>query len=348
MEKNQYNTSLPAVGLLNLSIKKNKKKNNCDNLKMYNTCYINSSIQCLFHLDKFINKIVNCSIEGNLTKATKNLIYNMKNNNQYLKLSVSEIKETMVDLDEKYNDNQQEDANEFISDYLNLLIEETRIKNDNLMNSINFNNFKYEEAYFHFINKFYKKGSSFISELFEGILRTENFCKICKSTFSIKYHPFNILNLPLCNLITKYKKKPLEMSDIFEQFILQKKISNKICSKCEKEIYTKTDIYKFPYYLILYFERNDGNYYIENKINDLNQINLTNFLYKKDNLENINYNLKGVIYYYSFDKKSGHYSASSLINNRWYYFDDDYIEDSEKMAECKNENIIIAFYEKNN
>lgn len=124
--------------------------------------------------------------------------------NPNLKLSVLEIKEAMVDIDEKDNDSQQEDAYEFISDYLNLLHQETKIKNDNLMN---LNNYNYEVEYLHFINKFYKKGSSFVLELFNGILITKTFCKKCDSIISIKYHPFNILNLPLCNLKKKMQKK---------------------------------------------------------------------------------------------------------------------------------------------
>lgn len=136
------------------------------------------------------------------------------------------------------------------------------------------------------------------------------------------------------------------MNDLFRQFILEKEVSNRICRKCKEKIYTKTDIYKFPYYLILYFERNDENYYIENKINNLKEINLTIFLYQNDNSQKINYNLKGVIYYYSFDEKSSHYSLSSLINNKGSYFDDDYFEYSEEMVDYENENLIIAFYEK--
>jgi ubiquitin C-terminal hydrolase len=49
MNNNKKEFILPPVGLLNLS-RQRQNKNNYS--KLYNTCYINASIQCLFHLEE--------------------------------------------------------------------------------------------------------------------------------------------------------------------------------------------------------------------------------------------------------------------------------------------------------
>lgn len=331
---------IPPVGLVNLSRKDQKKYKKLKNSNLYNTCYINSSIQCLFRLDKFINKILNCS-GGKLVEATKNLIKDMKNKCNIL--SVSAIKEAMIQFDEKYNSINPEDANEFISDYLDGLFQETLIKDNNINNEIKINK-NWDENFFHFLNKFYKNGKSFISDLFYGILRTENKCQTCNYSFWIKYHSFNILDLPLNNL--QNEKNIIEMEEIITNFISKKEVLSITCKKCKENIFTKTEFYKLPNYLILYLERNGTNY-IKNNINILESIDFNYFL-EKNEPNNICYNIKGIIYYSFLENNKTHYSSSCLIENKWYYFDDNNYEISEKMFEYENDYPIILFYEKEN
>jgi ubiquitin C-terminal hydrolase len=256
-------------------------------------------------------------------------------------LSVLEIRKAMGEFDSKYNDNNPEDANEFISDYLNALRKETGIKDKNLINEIGA-----DENYTNFLKKFYKKGTSFITDLFFGTLRTENFCiNKCNETFSVKYNSFSILDLPL-HYLAKNKKKSLEIEDIIERFVREKEISDMSCKQCGGKFYIKTDIYKFPYNLIIYLERKDDNYYIENDINIKTTIDLSNFLYK-EKTEKACYNLKGVIYYSFLGNNLSHYSASCLIGNEWYYFDDEYYESNKEYVEYEGDNPILLFYEKN-
>lgn len=327
--------NIPPTGLLNSSrqISKKKKKKS----KLYNTCYINSSLQCLFHLKGFINGILNCS-KGNVSKATKKLIDNMKNKkNKDKKLSVLEIKKAMGEFDSKYNDNNPEDANEFISDYLNALHKENGIKDLNLINEITD-----DENYNKYLEKLYKKGTSFITHLFYGILRIENYCiNKCKETFLVKYSSFNILDLPLYYLEIN-NNQTLEIEDIIERYVKKKEISKMSCKKCGGKFYIKTNIYKFPNNLIIYFERNDDNNYIENDINIKKTIDLSNFIYREKTGKAC-YNLKGVIYYSFLDNDVSHYSSSCLIGKDWYYFDDDNYENNTKYYEYKNP--ILLFYE---
>lgn len=339
MIENKNHIFIPPAGLINLSRKDQKKYKKYKNSNLYNTCYINSSIQCLFRLDEFINKISNCS-GGKLVEATKNLIKDMDNGRKIL--SVSEIKEAMSEYDEKYVGIKPEDANEFISDYLDALLEETQIKDNNINNEIIINN-ACDENFLHFLNRFYKNGKSFISDLFYGILRTENKCKQCNFSFSIKYHSFNIMDFPLNNNL-KNKNDSFEIEDLITKFISEKEVLNTRCKKCKNIIYTKTVFHKLPKYFILYFERNGTNY-IENDINYLKTINFNYFLEKKESKNNC-YKLKGIIFYSFLEDNNTHYSSCCLIGNKWFYFDDNHYVSSEEIIEYKEDYPIILFYEK--
>ena len=186
--------NVPPVGLLNFSRKDQKNRNYNNYKQLWNACYINASIQCLFRLDEFVKNIKKYE-GGDLVKATRKLMkdmINFKKQKEYC--SVFDIKRAMGKNNELYNENKEGDANEFISNYLNDLIEETKdtgelkwscSSNDEIL----FNKFK---------DKFIqRKGTSFILELFYGILRTEKYCNKCKNTTSLKFNAFNILEMPI-------------------------------------------------------------------------------------------------------------------------------------------------------
>jgi ubiquitin C-terminal hydrolase len=330
----KYNNNIPIVGLLNFSKSVINKINlNNDNSNLYNICYINASMQCLFRIDEFVDKILLFN-GANLSRATKKLIYSMINKEP--NLSASNIKSIMGEFNDIYKENNPEDAHVFIINYLNILLKETfdETKISKLMYE-NYNNQDLQK----FFNKFYKlfigknikKGTSFIFDLFYGILKIYKFCKNCKSSNSVKLNSFNVLEMPGYNK----KKKTLNIRDIFIEFLSEKE-TNIICEKCHSKLISKTDIYILPKCLIIYFGYN--NYEYEYKKNNI-QI-ASEFSFKK-----CNYMLKGIIYHRAFGK-SGHYSASCYVNDDWYYFDDNYTNEERKSF--INGKPIILFYEKTN
>ena len=119
----KYNNNIPIVGLLNFSKSVINKINlNNNNSNLYNICYINASMQCLFRIDEFVDKIL--LFDGtNLSGATKQLIYNMINKEP--NLSAANIKSIMGEYNDIYKENNPEDAREFIINYLNILLKET-------------------------------------------------------------------------------------------------------------------------------------------------------------------------------------------------------------------------------
>ena len=347
---NTSDTSIRCVGLSNFSRKNLKKKDYQNyNAILYNTCYINSTMQCLFRLDGFVNNISR-ALGKELTKATLNLINDMmcaKSKN----LSVLEIKQAMIKVDEKYKQNNPEDVNEFISNYINALHEENLDKCSSLeVDKIKLLSEDDKKSFINFYDKFYlKKGESFVLETFYGILRTESYCLKCETIFSVKFHAYNILEIPIYELI-KNKYEILDMKEILEKYRSTKEVKNSTCSKCKINTFIRTDILTLPKCLLIYFERNEENNYIWNDINILKEINLHDYLYNKDpNNSDYYYKLKGVIYYSFLKDDLGHYTASCLINNKWIYFDDTFIEEQKNLKNrYEDEKPVLLFYEKIN
>lgn len=333
--------NLPPFQLLNLS-RLSKKQSNQYNSNLYNTCYLNAVIQCLFHLEEFIYTILNCS-GGELLYSTKKLINKIKEN-KINKLSVLEIKNAMINYNDEYCGIDFGNSKKFLLDYLNGLSQETLIQDHNKLNTIE-NNIL-DTNYYNFLMKFYKKGHSLISDLFCGVFTTENYCKKCNKILSFTYHSFKIIDLPLYNLAKNNNYISLDIVCLFNEFFSEKEILNLFCENCNKKYYTKTNIYSFPKYLIIYLERKVDNYYIKNDIFNYEVLKFTNIQNSKK-IDNFEYNLKSIIYYSYLSKNIGHYSASCSIKDEWCYIDDnEFYFLSDCRSKYKEDNPIILFYEK--
>ena len=344
----------------------NYQKNNGSNL-----CFMNSSIQCLSHLISFREWIIKFNFSTNkgnknLLMETKKLFEEMKNENYPLKSNVLGIKKVMSEVDERYKYNNQEDANEFISIFLDELLEETKCGLETKENKT-FKNKIEEDAYNKIWRKFYsKKGGSFLVPLFYGLLKTEKKCNECDGIISIDFNTFNMLELSIYN----YKDlESVKLEKILSDFY-GKKLSNKnkqYCYKCKNETtnYNITTIYSLPKYLIIYFGRTIDNEYINLNIEYGKTLKLSPYIrapkkYKNDNSDLFNieskesefddnkneYSLCNIIHYNSsYNSKSGHYTATCLCDDDWYHFNDSFISEENEISDFYNREIIL-FYEK--
>ena len=262
---------------------------------------------------------------------------NHKNGSNNCNLSVKEIKMEMGKIDDRYNYNRQEDANEFISNFLDALYKETS------QNKYTIENFYYKdslekEAFDKFKIKFYdRKGYSKLNDLFYGIYITEKYCGCRK--ISVKFNAFNVIELPIYKFNNdKGDYATLDIKEILDSHFSKSKIYDSICENCHKDVYIKTSINKLPENLIIFFGRTANGKYIPNRI-EYQHMDLTNYLHK--NCKKKNYKLSGVIHYISFGKKIGHYTASSKCNGEWFNFDDTIVS----KAHALNSNEIILFYD---
>ena len=288
-----------------------------------------------------INQDINTN--GQLTKEFKNILYEIENNEKERIMSPDRLKRVMANIDERYNQNHQEDANEFISFFLKALISETAIKNK-VIEKIEVYDKNDQEAFNKFYKKFYiKNGYSFILELLYGIIKTEKKCKSCKKINFVKFSSFNILDLPIYNLAKSDKNKILYLKEILRDYLLEYKNNGFPCIECKQnEVYTNNAIYSLPKYLIVFFARIVEKEYFYNEIKYPEEFNFNEYTNNKIKIKpNYNYKLQCVIEH-SGGAYSGHYTALCRIyDNCWYDFSDSYGSIHSKGFESKNAIILL-------
>lgn len=320
-----------------------------------NNCYLNSSLQLLTRIDEFKNYILNfkeIQTENNETKG--NLILEFKkmlrtiesSNNNHLIIDPSELKRIMGYVDSRYFEDNQEDSNEFISNFIDALLWETgntkkveeKIKNLNLVDEDEKN------AYISFYKKFYKRrGYSFILDLFYGINKTNKLCKACNKIFTIKFNSFNMIELPIFDLANKTNNNYLTFDEILNKYLEYNKIKS-ICKYCknEEEIYSKISFYTLPKYLIISFGRSINNKYVYTDIKYNDTIRIKSEFY---NIE-YNYKLECVIQH-SGGANSGHYSAlcpKDTSNKIWYRYSDEDCNQDDSNTNFQSKIAIILLY----
>ena len=313
-----------------------------------NTCFMNSSLQGILHCEEYNNKM-----KENQSQLTKELV------KEYLKIlesiesgkeiiDASNIKIILSKVEEKYKTNEQCDANEFITIFLNQMLNELKgiepLSNNNFPNNINDQEMKKQ---FERLNKlFINKNNSFLIDLFYGKLIKEIYC-IKGHRISIKFQIYNIIELPIMEYINNDKTNKVELIDLLKEYQKEHNIDEKIeCNECGKEVkcYSKTTIFNIPKYLILFLNQDLKRY------TNLQFVDFKETLETKDFVKNMDlnkeYNLIGLIDYYG-NREYGHYTASckNLKDNNWYYISDTYISKIDDFNEIKSKNAFILFYE---
>ena len=287
-----------------------------------NNCYLNSSLQLLTRIKEMKYEIIN--YKGNINSETitngqlfiefKKILENIENRKN--PISPKRLKKVMGKIDERYFQNNQEDANEFISNFLDGLLDETGDKKS-LPAPLEITNEVELEAYKKFYKRFYKlKGDSFLLDLFYVILKTQKVCKDC-SKFSIKFNEYNIIELPIYELAKKNRNKELEFKEILSNFFRKNENIDGKCKYCgSNNIYELTNLYKLSKYLIFYFGRTVDDEYINNTIIYPEEIDLEVDGITKYKLQCIIEHSGGAHY--------GHYTSLCFISKakKWYNFSD--------------------------
>ena len=313
-----------------------KKQFNVFGLKnLGNTCFMNSSLQCIFNSKKLIENIEKINTENNnKLRLTKEIILLEKEIEKGGKiLDPRNIKDILAETIEKYRYNEQNDANEFIIIFLNQLLKELYEIGKYDPGKIPINEMELD-AFNKLEKKFFLKNKCFLLNLFYGRLKKEYYCEnghLCL----VKFNNFNSLTL-------HPKNEKNELIDLLKLYQGDKKIDDTIfCNICKtkKNYSIKTTIYNIPEYFIINLEKE--------KLNSPNEIKYPKILETKDFMDSNNnerYSLISFVVYYG-DKNFGHYIAKCDINNNWYYISDTIFRNIDQ-SEISDKSAKILFYEK--
>ena len=215
-EKNKIEKEkFPVLGLTNLG----------------NSCYMNSSLQCLFATkelsdffiynfsEKYINKKNILGSGGILTLGYINLLLNINNttNNKYYSPELFKI---ILGLSStKFEGNEQEDAHEFISYLLDVFHEDmNRVMNKSNSEEKNIkykNDMTEDEKSIIDWNNFLRRNQSVLIDLFYGQLKSSVICPLCKFK-SINFNSFLSLELSI-NQEKNYHLINIEFIDYFSE-----------------------------------------------------------------------------------------------------------------------------------
>ena len=313
-----------------------------------NNCYMNASLQILSRVNKLIEKIKEIKQNTPLIDEFKLLLIKIQKGEK--RIDTIGIKRVLSEINDNYKNDNQEDANEFISIFLNTMLEETKKSSDKFPKiDIDKNDIDGKKAYDKICRRFYqKKGGSFLVDLFYGLLKEETICPKCKTRISVNFDIYNILELP----INEFKNKcDVDLKDIINSFYGKaiEFTENENCPKCGEidKVNNITTICTLPKYLIIHFRRTVNNRYISININYGDKIYIPKNILDCSNDKNLklHYSLRGVIEH-SGNNISGHYRAICLNNEdqSWNTFSDTNIT---TCTNYKSKIAIILLYELN-
>ena len=309
----------------NKAYKPNKPKNKTEEpIGLYNVnlnCYMNSVIQCLFHMSEFSDYFIDNNFsqdEQPISSELKNIFIKLKNRNKGKPFELNKFKELMGEYDDSFLGSNGADAADLLSYIFSSLSAE--FYDDNIINNG---------------NEILDESNE--NEVFKETLRISN--QKCinnilyfynKSTYLCKNNHINysfesgiILEFNILDINEKitHKNKIL----LKDCFINNKKNLNNYefyCSKCQKDSIgnLKTNLYMTKDYLIIMLNYGK-NKNLKLKVIYDEYINIEEFVEKKNNEY---FKLIGAIFHYGDSSPSGHYVSycRNKNNNKFYNFND--------------------------
>ena len=367
---------------LSLDLKNNKKKNLNENTKsdsqstkelteeeiisnskygfknLGNTCYINSSLQILFHIPEFVELIKGCSdFDDNIIESIYSIfqeIINLKKTNTN-KYSINPKKFLKLFLEnhysDYYNNYNQLDSEMFLEDLL-WDINEELLQLTPIELNLPKPNTKKEEEYFEYLKELQEEIYFKMKDLFYVTFIHEKKCEKCQYvTYYFDDSPGLKLNFENINY---YKKIDL-MTLICENFKDPIKIKSSIdCENCRqsKNIIETTRIAKLPKILILSLQKTNKNntrkylwdvkYDEEFGIKEIVDQDLSKddpALYQHFAINN----------HCGYSPISGHYWSSIFLEKyrAWYCFDDERVSKENRLT-YSSTNYILFYKQKHN
>ena len=357
----------------------NKKPNKPIGLIGINSnSYLNSLLQCLYHIPELTNFFILDKNFLNLTEEFflkgENIILNdieinkdslsfkyleilyhlfhKKQNDKYIGYySSKNILEYIQNKEPKEFEKNKGNSPKILCDYFIKKLKEETNEKENIINLQNNNLFdsllqNEETLYEKYLTDFKFKNKSIIDQFITGIKLKNIYCEDCKESEQI-FNDFYYLNFSL-EKVGKHmenKFKNIDLNECFKYYFCNQKYE-KICNKCGKNNnnFVSYKICLSPKILIIFLEntKEKGSLFkIDMEIN-INE-------YSKE--KNEGYKLIGMISFFQKDGSKGSYQAYCYSDefNKWYYLFDEYVDEVDdfyKYIEKTKSVPYILFYRK--
>ena len=338
------------------------------------TCYMNATLQCLAHIKRITEHILNYRKEGKLENKKKNKlseaysevvqeIWKPKDKTKK-SFAPKRFKQVLGEMNELFSPTAANDAKDLLIYFVEQMHSElnnTTEKNLNLIMPDDMNPMNQKQVLECFVKEFTKKYNSVFSHYCYGSNVSSTFCYGCK-TSKYSYQCFSFLIFPLLEakkncIITRglnqfnYNSYILNIEDCFNynQKIEVFNGSNQMyCNVCQasKDSQMQTRISTAPLVLILILNRGKGNLDFREPFIFWESINLTNYLEfrEADNM----YYLSGVVSHMGDSGPSGHFIAYCRMaeNMKWYCYNDSLVNESSFQEINSRGTPYILFYQK--
>ena len=196
---------------LDYLLKKDKNHGVCGGHNLGNTCYMNSSIACLSNCSELtayfltgkykqsINKKNKQGLQGKLANAWFDLLKDYWETKSRAG-NPSSVKSTVAKKVKKFGGFNQQDSNEFMTEFLSLLNEDLNKSDKKEYRELKEKGEKESELECakRFWNLHLERNDSIITDLFSGLLKSDVICSECGFD-NITFDPFNTLNLAIPN-----------------------------------------------------------------------------------------------------------------------------------------------------
>ena len=347
------------------------------------TCYMNSTLQCFFHIKKFTDffrynpQIRNDNRTTTLSYSFRKIIDDLHSNNNdsgdnnNSSISPYEFKEKISNMNPLFRGISANDAKDLVNFIIMTLHEELNKSPKNKNNFINYNKFIVQRnekiTLYNFLKDFNNNNNSIIKDLFYAINGTMTQCSNCFNilynyqvyfflVFPLeeirKFKLYNNFNNNQLNIINNSNNNEVSLFDCFNyetKINLMSGVNNMYCNNCKinTSCSMKTNLVNGPEILILLLNRGKG---IEFNVKIIfgEYLNLYNYiLYKNTGYK---YKLIGVITHLGESGMGGHFIAycRDPINGEWNKYNDAIVTD---VIDFQNEvinfaNPYLLFYQK--
>ena len=350
---NKFEANLHKVGLKNLG----------------QTCYMNSSLQCLANIDIFLEKLLidlsklNNQNTETFTKAFFILLYQLKTSKEKY-LDPSNFKSSLGKFNSLFEGNNASDAKDLILFILQRLHLELKPIKNNSNGQMNF--YQQEQISlddnisFECFNNDFKSSKSCVSETFHGIYKIQLKCDGCQR-IKYSYQTFNMLTFILkkikddkINSLGQYYNG-INLYDAFDTDGKEEILKDEnmiFCNSCQGSHTgsTKQSIYRLPPVLIIVLNRGKNNQDFNEEFNFPEVLDFNNdykFVISNDN----NYKrffLCGIITHLGESSSSGHFICycRNNLNDPFVCYNDTQIAEGIEIDAGMSCNISENSYEK--